>query len=189
MGKKSELYGYTRELKPNTKKTYLTNKLKNQISKTGYFGEVGTPLYKRRIKSYFNLGTINMESINAEMNDKLRVDIMMKYVEREEKIRSGAFLTERVNDAKDNLVFLLSKYTTDDRTGNNYDSDIAKSIIKIVENLGDKEFVVLSELWRVVSEYYESIKENYTGRNKTDLTTNVDNTLSRMIDVLENFGY
>lgn len=206
MGRKySQGTYYRKQLSDSTKKTYLSQKLKKEISVTGNFGQVGTPIYQKRIKAYFNIGKIDYKKINEIKDEQKRLQILMKESKMNTKILSGEFLQEKIDTAKENIFIAIKNYLPDtmhiengkliiDKSPSRVskrDNRIAENYEKLVNginSLGDKNFPALASIWKKLEDFYPSMKENNFGMNKRALLKDYDGVLTQISETLKSYN-
>lgn len=198
-GKRKSYYNkYYTDYADSTKKKYLSQKLKKQIEATGDFGNIGSKKYLDAVKIYFGLGKLDKNALAGVKDEQQRFRILGKYSAREQYILSGEYLKDRMAESKDNLIEILGRYTGFDTDfskikdiGNanlSSDSLFFQGIVDKINNLGDKQFNVLSALWKVVNEYYTSVKENIAGMDEESVEKEMDDTLTRVMQVFREYN-
>lgn len=175
---------YINKYSDSTAKKYLSKKLKASITTSEDFGEIGTKQYRDRIKVYFGLGSLDRKAVASIKDEQKKFRILAEYSAREQEIYSGYYLHNKIVEARENLEFILKQY------GTLTDHQI-KSILDRASYNRDKEFAILSAMWNKVNDYYTSVKENYhktKGRNNPDLERDMEDVVSGLLNVLDEFN-
>lgn len=179
-----EYYNYTPAKRHNNKyyKKPSTISNKRLLIKTGNFGIPGTKEYNDNVHTYFNLGKLSEKAIENIKDEQKRYRIVSNYNEREKEINSGVYLSKRSQESKEKLIEIIKQYI-----GSEEDFEI-NWLLQTINNLGDKETVILSALWDVINDYYTSVKENLVGKDYSQIEKDMDDTITRLINVLQRYN-
>lgn len=166
---------YDREIKKNPqppKKSYYDTR--------DIFGIPGTPEYNRNVKQHFGIAGVDLKELANVKDEKRRFEILAKQNMLEERINSGEFLETKINTAMENVRSVLETYSSD--------TIEIEDIMYRIENSGDKMFNIVSEIWEKLKQYYRSAKENVAGGNPDRASTDMDDAIDSIENILSNFN-
>lgn len=144
-------------------------------------GVRGTQEYAMNVKKYFNLGDVDIDKLSVMPDQQKAYHIFSEWSDREEKILSGQYFDERLTTTEENFKEFVKNYLG----GNEAD---LKYINDALESSGDKKIRILSDIGKIMKDYYGIIKALAKIGDEDAMIEESDTALGRVFDVFDDWG-